>query len=176
MLGSGHGRRPNPTADANPSPDPRRDKTRLRRVRVFLQCSALRTATLLTLTASYMYSGISYLPLEYLSYCKSLWVLLVKFEVRMPSKETVRCVSFRSWGSLDCCRRKRPMIDVSDFELGFFRLPARAIESIVVFLREARAMLIRVTFPSVLWGAREKNLILHYIFETRTEEDIQKAR
>ena len=68
------------------------------------------------------------------------------------------------------------MIDVSDFELGFFRLPARAIESIVVFLREARAMRIRVTFPSILWGAREKHLIRRYIFETRTEEDIQKAR
>ena len=48
------------------------------------------------------------------------------------------------------------MIDVSDFELGFFRLPARAIESIVVFLREARAMLIRVTFPSVLWEHEKK--------------------
>ena len=59
---------------------------------------------------------------------------------------------------------------------GFFRLPARAIESIVVHLREAKAMRIRVTFPSVLWGAREKHLILHYIFETRTEEDATKAR
>ena len=49
-----------------------------------------------------------------------LRVLLVKFEVRMPAEETVRCVSFRSWGSSDCCRRKRPMIDVSDFELGVF--------------------------------------------------------
>ena len=59
---------------------------------------------------------------------------------------------------------------------GLFRLPVRAIEIIAVFLREARAMRIRVTFASILWGAREKHLILRYIFETQTEEDIHKAR